>query len=127
MSTDRQAEGFKTLLSAATKVPVYDLDEAQDLGAGKPANYVILYLERRFGGTTRLVGLRSNRLRRLSTRVVALTVTNARLLEDRIAATFARSVTVDGATLRVNYESGGGAFEYDEGFYTDLTDWTYST
>lgn len=125
MSTDAHAQAFKDYLAAETAMPVYDLDEAQTLGSGLPRNYVVLYLERRFGGAVRLSGRRANRLRRLSTRVVALTVTNGRLIEDRIAAAFEEPVDLGDDTAVVNYETGGGSFELDEGLYTAITDWTY--
>jgi len=123
VSTDAQADAIKTYLATATKAPVYDHDEAQAL-ASLPANYTVIYLSRRFGGNVR-GDTRSNDLRRLQTRVNATTVTNARLLEDRIAEAFEhQTVTVAGTLMHFSYETGGGVYEYDAGYYTDLTDWT---
>lgn len=128
MSTDAHAEALKAYLTAAAKAPVLDLDEiktAQQDGTLAP-QYVELYLAPRFGGQARADGSRATSLRRLSTRVVATTVTNARLIEDRITEAF-RLTTVDlgDVHVQVSYESGGGAFGYDDGFYTALTDWTF--
>lgn len=123
MSTDAHANAFKTLVAAAAQVPAYDLDEVPGT---PPANYVEVYLSRRFGGESRLDGSQDTTLRRLSTRVVASTVTNGRLLEDRIAAAFEHTtVNLGDTTVQVEYESGDGAFGYDEGSYTALTDWTF--
>lgn len=116
MSLDAEAEAFKTRLTTATQAPVYDLDEAKAL-TSLPPNHTLIYVARRFGGEARFSGTRDTNLRRLSTRVVAKTITNARLLEDRIVTEFEHS--------EVSYESGGGAYEFDDGYYTALTDWTY--
>lgn len=126
MSTDAQAEAIKTLLATATKAPVYDHDEAQALGSTLPANYTVVYLSRRFGGNVR-GETREAPLRRLQTRVNAKTVTNARLLEDRIFEAFEhKTVTIDGSLTHFAYEAGGGVYEYDAGYYTDITDWTFA-
>lgn len=127
MSTDAQAEDIKTLLTAATKAPVYDADEAQALAGNLPAQYTVIYLSRRFGGNVR-GGTRENDYRRLQTRVAARSTSNARLLEDRIADLFLHaSHDIDGALVHFDYEAGGGLYEYDEGYYTDLTNWTWAT
>jgi hypothetical protein len=126
MSTDAQAEAIKTLLATATKAPVYDHDEAQALGTTAPAQYTVIYLSRRFGGNVR-GETRENDLRRLQTRVHAKTVSNARLLEDRIAEAFAHTThTIGGVLTHFAYETGGGVYAYDTGYYTDLTDWTFT-
>lgn len=127
MSTDTQAEAFKAYLAAAAKAPAYDIDEIRAL-ATLPPNYVEVYLARRAGGEYRLDGSRDVSLRRLSTRVVSKTITNARLLEDRIVEAFThKTVDLGDAVVQVDYEAGGGAFERDDGgFYSDLTDWTFS-
>lgn len=127
VSTDAQAEAIKTLLSAATKSPVYDHDEAQAL-TSLPAQYTVIYLSRRFGGNVR-GGTRENDLRRLQTRAVAASVTNARLVEDRTADLFRHaSHVIAGTRTHFAYESGGGEFEYDTATqrYHALTDWTFA-
>lgn len=125
MSTDAHADALKALLATATKAPVYDLDEAQALAA-LPDNYTLLFLSRRAGGEYRGDGTRSTSLRRLTTRVVAKTVTNGRLIEDRIAAAFEfTTVNLGDVTTQVDYESGGGSFEADDGYYSAATDWTF--
>ena len=120
MSLDTEAEGFKTQLATATKRPVYDHDDAQKAQAAGTLDtmHTIIYVSRRFGGNDLMDGTRSTDLRRLSTRVVADTVSNARLLEDRITEAFAFS--------GVAYESGGGAYDFENGRYTALIDWTYT-
>lgn len=119
MSLDAEAEALKTRLAAATKAPVFDQDEAQAAASSLPANYTVIYLGRRFGGETRFDGTRGTALRRLSTRVSAKSVTNARLIEDRIHAEFAYS--------EVSYEAGGGVYDYEGGYWTALTDWTFTS
>lgn len=126
MSTDAHAEALKAYIAAAAKAPAHDLDELQKMTA-KPARYVEVYLSRRFGGPQRYDGTRDNNLRRLSTRVVADSITNGRLIEDRISDAFAYA-TVDLGDTRVlvEFESGGGDFEWDSGAWTSqLTDWTF--
>lgn len=125
MSTDAHATALKALLSTAAKAPVMDLDEIKAMGT-LPATYVEFYLSRRFGGPQRYDGSRSTNLRRMSTRVVSKSVTNARLVEDRIVTAFEfTTVDLGDTTAHVSYESGGGNFGYDEGWYTALSDWTF--
>lgn len=127
MSTDAQAEAIKTLLAPVTKSPVYDHDEAQALAA-LPAQYTVIYLSRRFGGNVR-GDTRENDLRRLQTRAVATSITNARLIEDRTADLFKHAThTIAGVLVHFEYESGGGEFEYDSATsrYHALTDWTFT-
>lgn len=125
MSTDAEATALKALLTAETKAPALDLDEIRELAAA-PATYTEVYLSRRAGGQYRLDGTRSTDLRRLSTRVVSRSVTNGRLVEDRIAAAFQyATITIDGSPIHVEYESGGGDFDHDDGYYTALTDWIF--
>lgn len=126
MSTDAHAEAIKTFLATATKAPVYDHDEAQALGSGIPAQYTVIYLSRRYGGNVR-GDTRETNLRRLQTRVNAKTVTNARLLEDRIAGAFEHAtVNLGDVVTHFAYETGGGIYDYDAGYYHDLTDWTFT-
>ena len=125
MSSDAQAEAIKTLLATATKAPVYDHDEAQALGGSTPTHYMIIYLSRRFGGNVR-GGTRENPLRRLQTRVNAKSVTNARLIEDRLSELFEHaSHSVAGSLMHFDFETQDAAFERDNtGYYSRLTDWT---
>jgi hypothetical protein len=127
VSVDTQAEAFKTRLTANTQAPTYDLDEAQAL-ASLPANYVLIYLQRRsVDNPARLNGTFMPTGWRLSVRVVAKTITNARLLEDRVAtALLLNPITLDGETVDVRYEQGGGDFECDAaGYYSALTDFIF--
>lgn len=128
VSTDAVANDIKALIAAATKAPCLDHDDANALGGSLPASYTEVYLSRRFGGNVR-GGSRENDLRRLQTRAVATSVTNARLLEDRTAELFEHAVhTVAGVRVHFAYESGGGEFEYDKTTqrYHALTDWTFA-
>ena len=114
MSLDAEAEGFKARLAAATKAPVYDRDEAKAL-TSLPANYTIIDVAYRFGGNER-GGSRETNLRRLTTVVVARTVSNARLLVDRVMGEFRYS--------EVSFESGTTPAP-DEGYYSASLDFTY--
>jgi hypothetical protein len=126
MSTDGHAEALKTYLATQTQAPVYDHDEAQALGSALPDDYTVIYLSRRFGGPER-GETRDTNLRRLQTRVNAKKVANARLLEDRIAMAFEhKTVSLGDTFAHFAYEAGGGVYEFDEGYYTDLTDWTFA-
>lgn len=123
MSIDTQAATLKGLIATAAKVPAYDLD---DVPSPPPANYIEVYLSPRSLGNPRLDGTVENVGYRLSTRVVASTISNGRLAEDRIKTLFNLATHVlDGESAYVVYESGGGDFSLDNGFYTALTDWTY--
>lgn len=128
MSTDAQAEAIKGLIATATKAPCYDHDEARALGSSLPGMHTEIYLSRRFGGNVR-GGTQETDLRRLQTRAVATTVTNARLIEDRTADLFSHAThTIAGLRVHFAYESGGGEFEYDTTTqrYHALTDWTFA-
>jgi hypothetical protein len=122
VSLDAEANDLKALIAAAAKAPAYDLDDIKALPS-PPARYVEVYLTRRFGGPLR-GDSRDAELRRLSTRVVADTVTNGRLIEDRIADAFRHStLSVAGTATHIEFESGA-AFGWDDGYWTALTDWT---
>lgn len=128
MSTDAQAEVIKSIIATATKAPAFDHDEAERRASSLPSQHTEVYLSRRFGGNVR-GDTRETPLRRLQTRVVASTVTNARLLEDRLAEAFAHtSFDVAGTLVHFEYEGGGGSFEFDKATnrYHALTDWTFS-
>lgn len=125
MSLDTEANALKSLIATAAKVSAYDLDEVPTT---PPANYVEVYLSRRDNDApARGDGVRDVTGRRLSTRVVASTVSNGRLIEDRVVTLFRLATHVlDGEPVHVAYESGGGDFALDNGFWTALTDWTYT-
>lgn len=126
MSTDSFADATKALVAGIVKAPCYDHDESRALGSALPARYVVLYLHRRFGGNVR-GDTRGSDLRRLQTRVAAKSVSDARLMEDRLSEAFEHAThTVDGALVHFAYESGGGNYDLDGGYYTDLTDWTFT-
>lgn len=127
MSTDAHAEVIKARLAAATKRDVYDLDEigrAQRL----PAEYVAVQLSRRFSDESlRFDGFRGPVAWRLSTRYVAKSVTNARLLRDRVTGSLeGQTLTVSSSTSTpVTFETGDAFEPDDEGYHTALDDWTY--
>lgn len=125
MSLDAEVEVIKARLSAAAKAPAYDVDEIEDLPK-LPVNYVEVHLSRRFGGERRADGSLDAIPRRLSTRVVSQTVTNARLLEERVRASLEfNTITVGGRTSTpIDYETSD-SIEPDEGWFSALTDWTY--
>jgi hypothetical protein len=125
VSLDAHAEALKAYLTAAAKCPVLDLDEIRALDSN-PARYVELHLQKRYGGQPRLDGSQNSDLRRLSTRVVADGITNGRLIEDRIAAAFQFTLVDLGDTKTlVSYETGGGDFAWDDGYWSSITDWTF--
>lgn len=127
MSTDAQATAIKALLSGVAKAPAFDLDELQKMGS-HPPRYVEVHLSRRFGGNVR-GDTQANHLRRLQTRVVASTISDARLIEDRISEAFHDVIhDIAGTLVQFDYESGGGAFDYNRDIsrYHALTDWTWS-
>ena len=124
MKSDDIAEALKARVTEYTKRKTFDLDEASK-EASLPVEYVELHLARRMidnpqrvGGTSEANGWR------LSTRAVAKSLSNARLLEDNVRAAFHRNpVELAGEMVDVRYESGGGDFETDdEGYYAALTD-----
>lgn len=127
MSDDTQAEALKARISASTKAQTLDLDEAQALTT-LPAYYVEFYLSRRaVDNPTRVGGTFEPTGYRMSTRAVAKTITNARLMEQRVReALLLNPITLDGEPVDVRYESGGGDFERDDqGYFHALTDWIY--
>lgn len=127
MTTDEVAEAIKALITDATGAPCLDHDEVLKLSA-LPAVYTTIYLSRRFGGNVR-GDSRENNLRRLQTRAVASTVSNARTLEDRTADLFLHAThDVAGLPVHFDYESGGGEFDHDTATarYHSLTDWTFT-
>lgn len=126
MSADEEADAVKALLATVTKGPAYDHDEAQKLGTKLPSEYTVIYLSKRSGGNLR-GDTRNTDLRRLQTRVHATKVVNARLIEDRMAASFEHSTaTIAGSLVHFELEAQDAAFELDAGYYHRLTDWTFS-
>lgn len=133
MSTDSQAEALKTFLATATKAPVMDFDEANEVEDEDgdpillPPAFTIVHLERRIGGSERMDGMRPNNLRRLYTRVAAKTVADVRLIEDRTAEAF-EFTTVDlgdDVLAHFAFETGGGVFDQSEGYFVRTTAWTF--
>lgn len=127
MSSDALANAIKALIATATKYPCLDHDEVLSAGT-LPATYTTIYLSRRFGGNVR-GDSRENDLRRLQTRAVSTSISNARVIEDRTAALFAHStLDVAGVPVHFSYESGGGEFDHDTATnrYHALTDWTFT-
>lgn len=127
MSTDAHLTALKSFVTAAAKVAAYDVDDLQAMTT-KPAQYVEVYLARRYGGNMR-GGMQDTRRRRFSTRVVASSVTNGRLIEDRIFDAFEFAiVNLGDTTAHLAFESGdAGRFAHDSGKYVgDLVDWTFT-
>lgn len=124
MSADDQATAIQALIAAATKAPCLDHDEAQN-AKPTPHRFTIIYLSRRFGGNVR-GGTRENPLRRLQVRVVARTVADVRLIEDRISGLFEHAAhDVAGALMHFDFEAQDATPERDsDGFYSRLTDYT---
>lgn len=116
MNLDDEAAALKSRISTAARVPAYDHAEAAKITT--PANYVLVSLEPRFGGAARMDGTRDTDLRRLTTTVVAKTVSNVLELLDRLFTEFAYS--------EVSYESQDGPPKPDDGYYSIAVDWTYS-
>lgn len=130
MTLDTQAAAIKARITAYTKAPTLDPDEIKAL-ATLPSYYTELYLSRRavdnparVGGTNDPTGYR------LSLRVVAKSISNARLLETNIwSALHLNPIVLDAEAVDVRYEQGGGTFEADlQGtttWYHALTDFVY--
>lgn len=117
MSLDAEATAFKTRLATATRYPVYDYDEAAKV-KDLPSRYTVISVEYRFGGNARSNGSRETDLRRLTVTVAARTISDARVLLDRVMAEFRYS--------EVSFESGDGAPKPDDGYYSASVDFTYS-
>lgn len=125
VATDTLATAIKSLIATLTQAPCYDHDEAQAL-ATKPAQFTIVYLSRRFGGNVRGDTV-DDSLRRLQVRSVAKTVTNVRLLEDRVAGGFENaSHSLAGVLVHFAFESAAAAPEFDTATsrYQSLADYT---
>lgn len=131
MSNDPDADALKTRIATSTQVQALDPDEAQtlsDTADGLPPEYVLVYLSRRsvdnqvrMGGTTEPTG------RRLTTRPMAKSVDDCRLLEQRINTAFQLNpITLSSGPVDVRWELGGGDFDRDDqGYYFANTDWIF--
>jgi hypothetical protein len=127
VTADAQAEALKTRITAYTKAPTLDLDDIKGLAA-LPAYYVELHLANRWvDNPARTNGTFEPTGHRLSTRAVAKTLSNGRLVEQGVRdALLLNPITLDGVPTDVRYESGGGDFEQDdEGYFHALTDWIF--
>lgn len=124
--SDTHVEVVKAVVSAVAKTAAYDVDEAEKVKS-LPANYVEVYLSRRFSEESlRLDGFRTPVAWRLSLRVVSKSVSNARLMQDRIRAAFeGNTFDVEARTSTpVTFESESPVAP-DDGWFSGLTDWTY--
>lgn len=127
MTDDIQAETLKARVTTYTKAPTLDLDEIKAM-ATLPSYYCEFYLSRRsVDNQARTDGTFEPTGYRCSIRVVAKTISNARLLEAGVRQAFLLNpVTLDGQPTDLRYESGGGDFEQDdEGYFHALTDFIY--
>lgn len=106
-------------------VRAYNLD---DVPAKRPATYVEVTISRRFiDDARRADGSLSFDGYRLGTRVVARYATSARTAQDRCRAAldFVSLAFPDGAGAVVEFETED-ELEPDDGWFSALTDWTFS-
>lgn len=124
MSTEEQhAAAVIAALDAAGAAP-YDIDDVPDT---LPAHYTEVYVSRRFGGEPRNAGAKGSTGWRIAVRVVAKTVTNARLLRAKVSAALDDvRLTVDGEpTTPVQFE-GAEEIGPDDGWFSGLSTYTYA-
>ena len=117
-------------LGSAPHVQVLDLDDVYDdttESGGRPDEYVEIQVMRRYGGLERLDGYHGTTGWRITTRVVARTVTAARKLRKAVSdALLFVNLTVSGsATTPVCFETEGPIGE-DDDYWVGLTDYTYT-
>lgn len=119
------AAAVKAVLTTATAAP-YDLDDIKAT-ATPPASYTEVTVSRRFGGDDRNAGPKSRTGWRITTRQVAITVSNAREMRKRTHTALEDvRLTVGGkSTSPVEFE-GGEPIGEDDGKWSGLETWTYS-
>lgn len=123
------ATAIKAALSSLP-VTVYEYDNvpgSNGNGGTVPQNFLILAVERRFGGNLRNSARSSVSGWRFSLRSVGATVSNARkLLADSAALLNESRLTVGGeSTTRIQYESGQ-APAWDDGHYSAVDFYVYA-
>lgn len=125
MTSKAQVDAIKAVITTATARPCYTHEEARK--ASQSGDYTIVYLSRRFGGNVR-GGTRENDLRLLQIRAVSKSDSNVLLLEDKIAAVFAHTThDIAGTPVHFAFETQDATVERDDdGFYSRLTDYTFT-
>ena len=100
-------------------------DEAQRTER-RPAIYVLVTVERRFGGARRVSGASAATGWRITARAVGTTIDEARWAMQRVAAVLEDQhlVIAERATTPVAFESGQSP-EPDDGLFSALSVWTY--
>lgn len=101
--------------------------EYDTLPTTRPAEYVEATVSRRFGGESRLSAQKGTTGWRVTTRAVAQTVSNARLLAQKATQALEDvSLTVDGkSTTPIQFETED-PIGPDDGWYSGLVTWTYT-
>lgn len=126
-TSNPHAKAVRDHLSAAfegSEVVVFEWDDVPS-GDARPRLYVVMHVERRFGGPTRVLRGRSRTGWRLTTREVGTNVDEVRWIKDRLMAI--ENVPIE------EIGSAGLEFEVDAGpakdgdRFSGRTDWTYST
>ena len=130
MSLPTETEHATAVLAALNAVlptgrKAYDSDDLRRL-ATLPTDYVEVTVSRRFGGEERANGYIGTEPYRITTRVVAKEIPNARLLRDKVRTALAfNTVTVGSLTTTpVAFETEDPIGD-DEGLWSGVTSWTY--
>lgn len=123
---EEQAAAIIAALTAANANP-YDLDDIKDADPA-PVNYTEVTVTPRYGAPNRNTASTGRAGWRITTRAVGKTVTNAREMRKRArTALLYQRVTVAGEeSTPIQFESGEPIGE-DDGWFSGLTTWTYST
>lgn len=123
-ATEEQwAQALVAALNAAEALAV----EYDDLPATRPNAYTELALVRMYAGEARGDGYKGTESYRVTTRQVAKTVTNARLLRSRTHTALEYvSVTANGVTSTPLMFEGAEVIGPDDGWYSGLETWTFT-
>lgn len=128
MSTEQHGVAILAALNAVlpASMAAYDLDDLAKL-ATKPDNYVEVTVSRRYGGDRRNAGAKSATGWRITTRVVAKTISNARLIEDHCKTALENVRLTVGAetSTAVEFETAE-IVGPDDGYFSGLTAWIYA-
>lgn len=121
--TDEAAQltAVKEFLTTAQAFP-YSLGDLSRM-AVPPKRYTEVTVSRVFGGEARVDGFKSTTSWRITTRAVAMTEDDAREIRRR-ASTL--ELAVLGDSTPVEFETAQD-IEPDDGWYSGLTTWTYTT
>lgn len=128
MSEEAHIEALRSLLNTALAPhQAYTVQALEDMVA-LPPQYVELGAMRRFGGTERLVGSPVPRLWRAYTRVVASREVNARRMRSLVSEALEDArLTVGGKTSGPVRLEAQDPVAPDDGWYSGLTTWTYTS